>query len=349
VHRAHLEFVLGLHAQLPAEGNLCWSPYSVSAALGLVAAGARGPTHDELTAVLGDDLGGLVRDSASVRDAELAVANSLWMDGRPRFHEEYQQTVLGMPGGALHTTDFRHDPEGSRHKINDDVAQTTRGLIQELLAAGMITPETAAVIVNALYLKVAWRTAFPETETTSAPFRAPSGTRKVPTMRQRERMRYAAARGWRMVSLPTASEVVVDVLVPQLVGAPLTVDVLSSLYAASRATTVDLMLPRFRVESEAVLNDHLHRLGVVTAFTRDADFSGITNDSRIFIDLVVHKAVLRADEQGFEGAAATAVVMRTVSMELGEPVEFHVDEPFLVLVRHPGTGAIYFVTRVVEP
>jgi serine protease inhibitor len=347
VHRGHLEFVLGLHAQLPAEGDLCWSPYSVSAALGLAAAGARGPTHDELITVLGGDLGELLRASTSLHEAEVAIANSLWMDGGPRFHEPYQQAVLGMPGGALHTTDFRHDPEGSRRKINEDVEQTTRGLIQELVAAGMISPETAAVIVNALYLKVAWQTAFPQT--TSAPFRAPSGTRKVPTMRQQERMRYAAARGWRMVSVPTASEVVVDVLLPQLVGAPLTVDVLTSLYAASRATTVDLMVPRFRVESEAVLNDHLHRLGVVTAFTRDADFSGITDDARILIDLVVHKAVLRADEQGFEGAAATAVVMRTVSMELGEPVEFHVDQPFLVLVRHPGTGAIYFVTRVVEP
>jgi serpin B len=65
--------------------------------------------------------------------------------------------------------------------------------------------------------------------------------------------------------------------------------------------------------------------------------------------MVVHKAVLRADEQGFEGAAATAVAMRLVSVDLSAPQPFHVDRPFLVLVRHPRTGAVYFLARVVEP
>jgi serine protease inhibitor len=88
---------------------------------------------------------------------------------------------------------------------------------------------------------------------------------------------------------------------------------------------------------------------VRTAFTRDADFSAITTAERIAIDQVVHKAVLRIDEQGFEGAAATAVLMRAVSMDMSDPVPFHVDRPFLVIVRHGSTGAIYFLARVVSP
>jgi serpin B len=355
MHRPHLDFVLGLHHQLPADGNLCWSPYSVAAALGLAAAGARGATRDQLAAALapGGELAGLGRmlsESVSLREAEVAVANAFWMDQHLRFLEAYQQAVLDLPGGALHTTDFRHDPEGSRRKINDDVERTTRGLIQELLGQGMILPDTAAVIVNALYLKVAWQTAFEAAATAPAAFHAPSGIREVPTMRQQESLRYAAAGGWRMVTLPTAGPVVVDVLLPDQAGPPLTAELLIRLQAASRPTKVDLALPRFRVERAAVLNHPLQRLGVTAGFNQsEADFSGITDDQRIFIDLVMHKAVLRVDEQGFEGAAATAVVMRMVSVDLSTPVPFHVDQPFLVLIRHPRTGAVYFVARVTEP
>jgi serine protease inhibitor len=353
--RAHTDFVLALHHELPAEGNLCWSPYSVAAALGLAAAGARGATYDELARALvpGGELGELSRmltASAALRDAEAAVANRLWTDLHVRFREDYQQAVFELPGGAVYGTDFRGDPEGSRAKINDDVEQVTRRLIQELLAEGMINRQTAAVIVNALYLKVAWLNAFPEQATAPAAFHAPAGTREVPTMRLQERCRYATAGGWRMVTLPTASSVVVDVLLPD--GEPVLppAEVLAALQDNGQSTKVDLALPRFRVEEAAVLNDPLGRLGVVSAFSAEAaDFSGITETERIFIDLVVHKAVLRVDEQGFEGAAATAVVMRLVSMDMGTPVPFHVDRPFLVLVRHPQTGAVYFVARVTEP
>jgi serpin B len=358
MHRGHLEFALALHRQLPAEGNLCWSPYSVAAALALVAAGARGRTHDELAGVLapgGDlpELGRLLAASAELPDAEAAVANRLWLDLHLRFREEYQQVALALPGGAVYPTDFRSDPDGARVKINEDVEQVTRGLIQDLIAKGMIGRDTAAVIVNALYLKVAWLNAFAEGTTAPARFQAPSGTREVPTMRQQESFRYAAAGGWRMVSLPTASSVVVDVLLPDGgAGALASVspELVTALQSAGRSGKVDLTLPRFRVEGAAILNGPLEQLGVTAAFSPStADFSGISETDRMFIDLVVHKAVLRADEQGFEGAAATAVMMRLVSMDMSSPVPFHVDRPFLVLVRQPRTGAIYFVARVVEP
>jgi serine protease inhibitor len=87
----------------------------------------------------------------------------------------------------------------------------------------------------------------------------------------------------------------------------------------------------------------------VRAFGRDADFSGITAAERVWIDQVVHQAVLDVDEQGFEGAAATALMMRTVSFDVGRPVEFRVDRPFLVVVRHARTGAMFFSARVTDP
>jgi serine protease inhibitor len=354
MHQPHLDFALALHDRLPPAGNLAWSPYSVASALGLAAAGARGRTYDELARALApggalDDVGRMLAASADPRGADVAVANTLW--GRHGWHflDGYLREVEAWPGGALRTVDFAGDPEGARVKINEDVAQTTRGLIRDLLVEGSVHPAVVALIVNALYLKVAWLNPFPETDTAPAPFHAPSGRRDVPTMRQQESFPYAAADGWRLVTLPSAGDVVVDVLLPEH-DEPLTTSVLAGLHRAAHPTKLDLTLPRFRVEAAATLNDYLTGLGVVAAFDREvADFSGITDTDRVWIEQVVHKAVLRVDEQGFEGAAATAVLMRTVSMDLSEPVPFHVDRPFLLLVRHRRTGAGYFLARVVEP
>ena len=355
----HLGFALALYGelaeQLPPAGNLVWSPYSVASALGVAAAGARGTTYDELVRALGGEplaeLGGELSAAARLEDADVAVANTLWARVGLPFEDDYQRAVLGWPGGALHAADFRGDPEGSRVKINSDVEKTTHGLIKELLAGGTITPETAAVIVNALYLKVAWRQAFEEGATSARPFHAPTGRRRVPTMRQVQRMPYAAAGGWRMVTLPTAAaDVVVDVFLPDAELGEIDAGALTRLYDAAAPVQVDLALPKFRVESAATLNGPLGGLGVVTAFDPDeADFSGITPE-RTCVSKIVHRAVLRLDEQGFEGAAATAVVMRLASaFTPSRTVEFHVDRPFLLLVRHRSTGAGYFLARITEP
>jgi serpin B len=315
--------------------------------------GARGSTRDELVRALApgtdlDDLGRMLADSASPGDAEAAVANSLWMRLGLEFSDTYRQAVLGWPGGALHTADFAGDPERSRAEINADVEKTTRGLIKELLARGTVLQGTAAVIVNALYLKVAWRHVFQEAATKPSAFHAPSGVREVPTMRQQKQMGYAADGEWRMATLSTVANVAVDVLLGEN-DQHLTPDTLRALYDSSTMTMVDLEMPRFRVEAQATLNGPLQRLGIRTAFTGDADFTGITPEDRISIGTVAHKAVLRVDERGFEGAAATALAMQLTSFRLDSPVPFHVDRPFLVVVRHARTGAIYFLARVVEP
>ncbi|HLL64960.1 MAG TPA: serpin family protein [Micromonosporaceae bacterium] len=353
MHRPHLDFALDLHDRLAPTGNLVWSPYSVAAALGLAAAGARGATREELARVLApgggiDDLANMLTRSATPRDAEIAVANALWTRTGLPLRDAYRQTVLRLPGGALHATDFAGDPERSRIAINADVAETTRGLITDLLAPGRITRSMVAVIVNALYLKVAWANRFAASATGPAPFRAPSGIRQVSTMHQQERMGYAAAGHWRMVTMRTFGEVVVDILLPTG-DPPLTAETVVALREAAAATTVDLALPAFRVKVSTTLKDPLSRLGVTTAFTTRADFSEITDGDPIVIDEVVHEAVLRVDEDGFEGAAATAVIMRMTSYQMGRPVEFHVDRPFVIIVRHPETGAIYFLGRITEP
>jgi serine protease inhibitor len=342
------EFALNLDGRLDATGNRVWSPYSVASALGLAAAGARGRTYDELVHALGAAPGDLrIAEAAALDGAEIAVANTLWMrEGLP-VEEAYERAVAGFPGAALQHADFGGDAEGARRAVNAEVAKTTRELIRDLLPPGSVEAQTTAIIVNALYLKAAWQRVFAKGDTRPVPFHGPDGRRSVPMMRRTGHLPYAEADGWRMVTLAAAGGVVADVLLGPDEGGP-SPQVLRRLYDTARSVKVELSVPRFRVESQTSLTEPLRALGVTTAFTRDADFSGITAEATQ-IDRIEHKAVLDADEDGFEGAAATAVIMVPAGMDMSRPVEFRVDRPFLVVVRHPATEAVYFLAHVVEP
>lgn len=342
------EFALNLDGRLDATGNRVWSPYSVASALGLAAAGARGRTYDELVHALGAAPGDLgIAEAATLDGAEIAVANTLWMrEGLP-VEEAYERAAAGFPGAALQHADFGRDAEGARRAINAEVAKTTRELIRDLLPPGSVEAQTTAIIVNALYLKAAWQRVFAKNDTVPVPFHGPGGRRRVPMMRRTGHLPYAEADGWRMATLAAEGGVVADVLLGPDEGAP-SPRTLNRLYDAARTVKVELSVPRFRVESQASLTDPLRALGVTTAFTDDADFSGITAEPAR-IDRVEHKAVLDVDEDGFEGAAATAVIMVPAGFDMSRPLEFRVDRPFLVVVRHPASEAVYFLAHVVEP
>ncbi|WP_243789405.1 serpin family protein [Saccharopolyspora gloriosae] len=361
----HLDFSLALHHRLAPEANrpFTWSPYSVASALGLAAAAAGGDTRAELLSALRADDPEAVRESLSAAaepsgtgSAEppvLAVANTLWAHDELPVRETFLRSLKEWPGSAVRSAPFRTAPERARQLINSDVAETTRDLIPELLEPGTVDADTVAALVNALYLKVSWREAFDDHVTADRPFRAPAGERTVPTMTATRRLGYAAAGGWQAVSLPAAGGVEAVVLLPDedlAVAEPRLGDTeLRTLLAAVRDERVELFLPRFDVSSDAELNAPLGELGVHKLFTPAADFSPLT-DAPLKISAIVHQAVLRVDESGLEGAAATAAMMRlTAIVREPDPIRVRVDRPFLFLVRHRESGAIYFLSRVVDP
>lgn len=364
----HLDFTLTLHrATAPnLADNACWSPFSVASALGLVAQGARGLTRDELAVLLlGEKSGDLTRLGALLtragvleqhRDNEdepiIAVANTLWADESIDVHASYVDELGRWSSGMVQEAPFRKNPAGARDMINVDVAKTTRELIPELLPPDAIREDTVSALVNALYLKCAWKNRFAEGATTPRPFHTPGGTKDVPTMELTERIGYAATDGWQVVSLSAVGGVEAVVLLPDtdLVTAEpgLDADLLARLLAAPRREQVQLWLPKIDVKMQSELTPPLNQVGVRTVFSRDADLSGITA-SDLAVQAVLHEAVLKLDEQGLEGAAATAVMMRLMSLPTGQPVEVHVDRPFLLVVRHQQTGVVYFLARVVDP
>ncbi|MFS8103735.1 serpin family protein, partial [Lentzea alba] len=313
------DFALSMHrvAVPDPSTNACWSPFSVASALALAREAARGETRAELDALLADF------DAADALDVpELEVANTLWADDYLTLNPDFSLT------SSVRRTAFS-DPATVRKLVNTDVAETTRGLIPELLTSPP-PPDAAAIIVNALYLKVGWLHPFAAWDTADRPFHAPGGDVDVPTMKVTEKFRYARHDGWQTVVLPAASGVEAVILLPDTsLEQPLD----PSIFEATSRVNLELSLPKVDVREKFQLKNVLAHLGVERMFTREADFSGLSPDERLFVDEVIHEAVLRLDEEGLEGAAATAVTFRTVSIEIPtEPIVVNVDRPFLLAV-----------------
>ena len=166
-------------------------------------------------------------------------------------------------------------------------------------------------LVNALWVKMLWTDPFVSDQTRNTPFHAPGGTHKVPTMHKVEELPYSRARGWSMVSLAGEYGLTMDVLLPDKTASTPptpTAEDLTGLYRGRRSSRVSLALPRFSVETDTGLLPFLASLGVRDLGTADARFDGIS-DTPLKVDTLVHQSVLRVNEKGAEGAAATAAIM----------------------------------------
>jgi len=369
-------FALDLYRYLKNEqsGNLFYSPHSISIALAMTYAGARGETETEMAETLhftlpqdklhpafnaldlvlasrGEDAEG--KDDEGFR---LRIANRLWGQEGYDFLDQFLDTLARNYGAGLGLLDFSEDPEGARQTINDWVSDETEERIEDLLPPGSIMPATRLVLANAIYFNAAWAEPFEEDDTADGPFTTVDGQEvTVPMMHQTARFPYAEVEGIQAIELPyDGHEIGMVILLPpegdlarfedQLDGATL-----EDLLRAMDAQQVALTMPQFEFESRFKLNDALKALGMPSAFSGAADFSGMTGDRSLFIGSVHHKAFVGVDEAGTEAAAATAVVMLESAAPADEPVEMTLDHPFIFLIRDRETGAILFVGRIADP
>jgi serpin B len=368
-------FAFDLYSALKGEqGNLFYSPYSISQALAMTYGGARDTTEKEMAATLHFTLpqaslhpafnsldrqlmargqGARGKDGKGFR---LNVVNAIWGQADYSFLPDYLDLLAQNYGAGLRTLDFRAAPEAGRQVINKWVADQTEQRIKDLIPVGAIDPLTRLVLTNAIYFNAAWADNFEKTATQPAPFHLLDGSAvDVPMMHQTERLGYAAGDGYQAVSLPyDGRELEMVVLLPDEgkfaeFEKSLDASRAGSIVKGLAPKQVALSLPGFKFESEFSLGNILSEMGMPTAFSGDqADFSGMTGNRELSISRVIHKAFVGVDESGTEAAAATAVVMRATAMP-AMPQEVTVDRPFIFLIRDIQTGAVIFVGRVVNP
>jgi serpin B len=368
--RGNTDFACGLYRRLAAtDGNLFFSPYSLSAALAMTYGGARGNTEKEMATTLrlppgqADVHAGFGALGERLRQAEqdgirLRVANSLWPQQGHPFLADYLALVQQNYGASITALDYAGAGEASRATINAWVVDRTEGKIQNLIGPGVLTALTRLVLVNAIYFKGNWQSQFPAAATKDAPFHVADG-KSVPTpmMSRKLGCKYASLPALDVLELPYAGDrVSMVVLLPKAIDgigameASLSAEGLPQWLAALRKQDVQVFLPRFKLACGFSLKDTLAAMGMVEAFDeRKANFAGM--DGRpdgLSIGAVVHKAFVDVNEEGTEAAAATGVVMVTRAMPAPPPV-FRADHPFVFLIRDSVTGSILFAGRLVDP
>jgi serpin B len=364
-------FATELYAKIaPPNGNLFFSPYSISLALALAYAGARGETAAEMARALhlpGDaaaaaqgfaDLAGRLA-ALPVADATLTIGNSLWYQREVRLLPAYRELARRSYQAEIEPVDFLAAPGAACADINRWVSRATHGKIQNLVSPANVGSATRVVLANAIYFKGRWTSPFQRVETDSEPVFSGAGPSvRVPMMRQRAEYRFVQLPGFRLLELPyQGDDLAMVVLLPdavdglaaverQLSGANLAAW-LGRLNSAGRYE-VALGLPRFSASTAFDLASALRQLGLAAAFdSQRADFSGIAPGRDFYLSQVLHKAEVEVNEEGTVAAAATGAVMH--SLALRPAAEFRINHPFLFLIRENTTGTLLFIGRITDP
>ncbi len=288
---------------------------------------------------------------------ELVVANALWGQKGYPYQPAFLNLVSRNYGASLEHVDFVQF-ELARRQINAWVEKQTRDKIKELIQPGNIDANTRLVLTNAIYFKGAWADPFKKELTREEPFHLDGG-RSVPVklMHQQRLYSYMETDDMQAVEVPYAGQrLSMVVLLPKKIDAlaalekQMTPETIDRWVGQLHAQDVELSLPKFKMTCEFELSKQLKALGMMAAFSGNADFSGITTAEGLAISKVIHKAFVDVNEEGTEAAAATAVVMRPTGMfhRPAPPVVFRADHPFVFMIRDRSTNAVLFVGRMKE-
>lgn len=363
-------FAWKLYSQFDEEdGNLIFSPYSISTAFAMVYAGSEGRTAQEIKKVFQfpsaqkqvaevyNELQSHLSALGMANDnLQLMPANSLWMQTGFPIIPEFLKTITNQFKGALRRVDFVGQQEIARGEINRWVREKTQGKIVDILQPHTISSSTRLVLISALYLKGRWQTPFDSKLTRQAPF-FPSQERSVtvPMMENTATYRYGRQKEFAIIELPYTSvkgmELSFFVLLPHAKNG---LEDLEKTWTPSqwkdwlldmKMEQVKLTLPKFKITWETSLKDTLQQMGLRAPFSDEADFSRIVQGKALQIGQALHKAFIAVDESGTEAAAATSVSINLTSMQ-GPPILFKADHPFLFIIAEQETGAILFIGRL---
>jgi len=361
-------FALKMHQELSSKaGNLFFSPYSISSALGMTYAGARNNTEKEMKEALHfpGGRGALCRSFGELQeglnavqkagDIKLSIANAIWAENSYKFLPAYMDLVQKDYRSRINLADFVGNAETERKLINNWVEKQTNDKIKDLIPKGILDALTRMVLVNAIYFKGDWASQFNEIHTRELDFNVTAKKKvKAKMMYQQGDFRLAEDENTQALEMTYRGDrLSMLVLLPKQkneiskLEKTLTAEKLSGLIAKLRKTTVQVTFPKFKIETGYSLVPPFIKLGMKDAFGKRSDFSGMDGTKDLYISAILHKAFVEVDEKGTEAAAATAVVM-TLRSAPRYP-RFNADHPFLFLIRDNVTGTILFMGRMVNP
>ena len=354
-------------------GNLAMSPTSLSIALAMTWAGAKGNTASEMRKVLHFESSpaDVMNDSATLtkllenpsRGLTLSLANRLFGEKTYTFEKPYLDSTEKAFGASLEAVDFMKETEKARATINQWVEQKTEKRIVDLVPSGTLDKDTRLVLVNAVYFAADWQRPFDKNTTQPEDFTVSASSKvRAEMMRQTGTFKYGESNGTKLVEIPyKGGEMSMLIALPSdtndiaKLEASLGADKLAEWQSAMKNERVALWMPKFEINpaKSTKLNDALKKLGMKSAFERKkADFTGIANppspDEQLMVSYVFHKAFVKVDEKGTEAAAASSVSLAAKGAA-ARPTELKIDRPFVYFIRDEKTGLVLFMGRVSDP
>lgn len=358
------EFAFQLYRQLQKnDGNLFFSPYSISAAMAITANGARGDTLKQIkeTLHLSDDYNSSFmmmkanfNQIAAQKNIQLSIANSLWLQQNQPVEPSFTTLIEKYYAAQIASVNF--SDKATRKTINALVSRQTKDKITNIISADTLNQNTMMVIINAVYFSGNWEKPFETENTKNAPFFTSSKRKiSVPMMYQKDLFKYTTIPGAQLLEMPYRGKALSMLIIlpesPQLLKTiedRLGTEQLSQWLNQLEDSEVKVFFPKFRINNEFELKDTLRQLGIVNAFSNLADFSGINGKTDLSISMVRHMAFVAVDETGTEAAAATAVIVDRKLLPMPLPV-FRASRPFIFIIRDRTSGSILFMGRMSEP
>lgn len=371
------QFAIKMYSQLSKDtGNIFFSPYSITCALGMTDVGAVGSTSDQIREALqvtleGDDFytgingldQSLMLHSDNTPNLELKIANSIWSQQGLSLCLPFLDKLAKNYDAGINILDFEKYPEPSRIIINDWISEQTNQRIKDLIPPGEIDCETRLVLTNAIYFIADWLLKFDPEKTTDQEFTTSEGNRiMVPMMTMGTddpdkliNFLYNKNQVASLLELPYyGNRIVMDLILPEQslnqLETSITTDLIKDLCNFRDSTALQYVkIPKFQFTTKSIsLVEAFYNLGMIIPFNGSADFSGICR-LPLYIANILHKAFIKVDETGTEAAAATAVIMKPTSTEPFTPPTFVANRPFIYLIRDTQTNTILFMGRVHNP
>lgn len=351
---SNVEFALNFfqkanHTISPDE-NLLLSPYSAGVALSMLEEGAEGETKAEFDNALANHL--YRAENLGSNDTVIVEsASSVWISDNFSVRNRYVSLLENYYDAFITTQNFS-DPATVK-AINNWCGENTAGKINHIL--NELTPNDVMVLINALYFNAPWAEEFDPKQTSSSTFKGMKEDREVQMMQKKDSFEYAEYQGCQMVRLPYAGGrySMLVVLPPHNWDINTIIPYINeSMYDAAMdiisTREVILQMPKFKLETELILNKTLNKMGIWTAFDGAADFKGISAMGPLSLGMVKQKCYIDVTEKGTEAAAVTVAQVRLTSARPMPVTRMTVDRPFLFLIADAQTDNILFAGKVVN-
>ena len=336
--------------------NFVFSPMSIYQILSLTANGARGNTlHEMVKALSGNSITELNRINSEILNAaknftSIEIANAIMTRIEPL--DEFKKIAYSY--------DATIEKLKSADQVNSWCFLKTHGKILQIV--DQLDPLTKMMLLNAIYFKGTWKNKF-KPEKTQKKYFYNFGDQTKPVqvnmMNLETKFNYYSDEKVQVIEIPFSKDSVSAVIfLPQKLQnindfiAELDDQKIKKYLNSLFPITVDLELPKFKIEFESGLNTYLHNLGMKQAFSPMADLSGLAKGGNdLYIDSVIQKAFIEVDESGAEAAAVTAVIINGWSSIINIRQRMYVNRPFLMMLRSkalPEDNDVLFMAKIEE-